>query len=597
MGNWTSSSVTGPTLPDRPLSAYPLEQALIHEQGWYRVHSDYPTLYNVHNVDRFGPFEYPVNGASFPMCHRWDRGGGPETHRTGWGLGWKRWRAKLPATLLHDYRETYLRLTLKWDPENAVEIIPDDLYLYPDPEIEEVDTVTFTIPAGQTESPWEYATPISIGNDLISEEYLPIEFREHEPESGFDNFPRHPENPKKPERAWLMVPGDGDRPAKTDLHGAGSRRLTLEVNEGSQSLTPQETGASDPLEVAITASEPVDESNIEVETVRMLDLSAYRKRTLNVAVWAVTMTNDDHETNIQVGKGQPSTLCVQATGNILFSTAQGDDIPNWAAKTITTGPDGICQTQADSHDTQMIAPGQGQPYATVIEPGPNGFLNTMNEGDDTISGQMLTAGADGIRQTATPRPRVEPQNVPTEEALQSYLNKVYGDQMNVVFDVTLTAIEAAYDRVPGENDEIAVLPPPTGPVYPLGMGINNGFDFFYTGEPSGEELAILQAAFDPTKQINVYLFGTRINEFDPTTGTLDPTPLHGKVRRLGDFQDGCKLCYVSATGIDENKIMWTVAHEIGHTGGLWHPRHVLPENTLSPPASHWLHSTLIEDGR
>jgi hypothetical protein len=107
------------------------------------------------------------------------------------------------------------------------------------------------------------------------------------------------------------------------------------------------------------------------------------------------------------------------------------------------------------------------------------------------------------------------------------------------------------------------------------MGVNNAFDFFYTDEPSGEEAAVFLTALNLAKNINVYLFGTPINEFDPATGKLDAVPIHGKTRTIGDNDGaaGYKLCYVSAKGIDMDKVMWVVAHEIGHAGGLHHPRH------------------------
>ncbi|MCF7785888.1 MAG: thrombospondin type 3 repeat-containing protein [Prosthecobacter sp.] len=82
-------------------------------------------------------------------------------------------------------------------------------------------------------------------------ELLPVEFKEHDSESGFDNFNRHVLNPDQSKRPWLMVPGDGDRPAKTDLCGAGSTIFKLEVKNGTQTMTPQQTGASDPLVVTI----------------------------------------------------------------------------------------------------------------------------------------------------------------------------------------------------------------------------------------------------------------------------------------------------------------------------------------------------------
>lgn len=67
---------------------------------------------------------------------------------------------------------------------------------------------------------------------------------------------------------------------------------------------------------------------------------------------------------------------------------------------INSGWNGICQTDAEGDDLQLIPVGQGLPYVEIIYPGPNSVLDTtVPDGDDEIVGDIVNAGANGIAET------------------------------------------------------------------------------------------------------------------------------------------------------------------------------------------------------
>jgi hypothetical protein len=437
---------------------------------------------------------------------------------------------------------------------------------------------------------------------------LPVEFKEHDSESGFDNFKRATkqaignEQAATLERPWLMVPGGGDRAAKAYLSGAGTSVLQLAVRNGAQSITPQRTGTADPLEVTIQGAGQGEQANVEVENARSLDLVAYDKKTLEIAVWAVTLVNDDQDTNIKPGKGKPNSVCVRARGNILFTNKAGDDVANPLNGYITTGPDGICQTTADSHDDQIIQPTKGEADAVITEPGANALRNTKPLGDDAITGQTLTTGPDGIRQTPEIKPRIAPVNVPSKAQLKNYLDTIYGKQMNVYFTVAEGAVDVSYDVAPGVDD---VVTPPVGNPHPHPtMGINGMFDFFYNDAVSSEEKLIGNLAFNSNAKINVYYFGTPINECDRKSDETNSN-IYGKAREI----ETNEICYISTSGsygsgetivsLSPEEVMWTTAHEIGHTGNLKHPRIIFyrSDGTVDDRGAYGVALATLEDDR
>ncbi len=97
-----------------------------------------------------------------------------------------------------------------------------------------------------------------------------------------------------------------------------------------------------------------------------------------------------------VGQGFPDTDCITA-GTNLATTPAGDDAV--VADTVTTGPNGVCNTTKGGNDTQTLPVGRGHPDQTAITAGPNGTLDTTAAGDDGALGTIIHTGADGICQT------------------------------------------------------------------------------------------------------------------------------------------------------------------------------------------------------
>ena len=89
-------------------------------------------------------------------------------------------------------------------------------------------------------------------------------------------------------------------------------------------------------------------------------------------------------------------------------------------------------------DVQRIALGApGVANAVCVSSGPNGFRDTVPNGDDVIDGNSITVGANGVCDTIANNQNLVPVNVPSAASLQSFLNgKTWGNQANVYFTIT-----------------------------------------------------------------------------------------------------------------------------------------------------------------
>jgi len=99
---------------------------------------------------------------------------------------------------------------------------------------------------------------------------------------------------------------------------------------------------------------------------------------------------------ISFGKGKPDTTAITAGSNgILDTTPSGDDRIN--SNTIITGANGICNTIALGDDVQIISINRGEPNSIIILPGPNDFIDTDPNNDDSIisGGLKFSIGANG----------------------------------------------------------------------------------------------------------------------------------------------------------------------------------------------------------
>jgi len=125
----------------------------------------------------------------------------------------------------------------------------------------------------------------------------------------------------------------------------------------------------------------------------------------------------------------------------------GDDV--LYASYIDTGPDGVCQSLANNldplgDDGNPIPVNQGRPYQVCVSPGADGYRDTVNGGDDTITGQSITTGPDGISNTAADDTDDPAPSTPPAASLESGLNDIWG-QACVEFQVYQCGDQINYD--------------------------------------------------------------------------------------------------------------------------------------------------------
>jgi hypothetical protein len=84
------------------------------------------------------------------------------------------------------------------------------------------------------------------------------------------------------------------------------------------------------------------------------------------------------------------------SSNTVLTLATPVDPVNWAHGTIDTGPDGIADTSRCSDDVRVIYPGSGEPNIVCVTPGGDTTLDSTPGGDDTVSGETILDGDDGI---------------------------------------------------------------------------------------------------------------------------------------------------------------------------------------------------------
>jgi len=88
-----------------------------------------------------------------------------------------------------------------------------------------------------------------------------------------------------------------------------------------------------------------------------------------------TAAGDDVQV-IPVDQGAPNVVCIVAgSDGVLDTTVVGGD-DQIVGDTVTTGANGICETDGHNDDDQGIDQGDGQEYAVCITAGPNGVLDT-----------------------------------------------------------------------------------------------------------------------------------------------------------------------------------------------------------------------------
>jgi hypothetical protein len=254
-------------------------------------------------------------------------------------------------------------------------------------------------------------TTQSTSKDIL---LVPSHYQQSSPNSGFD-WVSQPN--------WLMVPVTGTNQAIAQTAAASATfpvGFSIQASSSNSQLTvsPTSTTSSNQT-ITVTSSGTNSEETYQVQVgvgiasssgtnSSGLGLDVKPMTTKTVAIHAVTQ----HYTQAMPppspsGGWAPNQVCVTATGGILWSTPGGDDVQS--GLTITTGSDGLCETTADPHDTQVIPVGWGIPKDIV------------------------------------------PQDTPSASDLQTYLNQVFGKQANLFFTVTRNDFSANYDILPKIN--------------------------------------------------------------------------------------------------------------------------------------------------
>jgi hypothetical protein len=213
-----------------------------------------------------------------------------------------------------------------------------------------------------------------------------------------------------------MVPVDSNNQANVLLPTSATTpptfNLSVQTNDSSQTtntVLPTSTSLS-PQTMTVTSGGDIgDKSSVQIGLGSVqpsqadksgLGIDVKPLKNVTVAIHAVTQHYAAAKP-LNPGQGTPNQTCVASTNGVLWSTAAGDDQYNGV--TINTGPDGVCQTQADPHDAQVIPVGWGIPKD------------------------------------------IAPTNVPAAADLQTYLNQVFGTQANVYLTVTRSDFSVNYD--------------------------------------------------------------------------------------------------------------------------------------------------------
>lgn len=419
-----------------------------------------------------------------------------------------------------------------------------------------------------------------------------VRFEEVEPESGFDDEVRYLEA-QRLQIPWLVVANSTEAAtppnAQVKLHlspvGGGELPLSISVPAGySATVTPEKvTGKNEPFTLSIQGNAvfPEDrnscEGTLRIAGQDVLKLVFYKRREVNLAIHKITLTNDDEELPylkvsgeplepIKKGEGKPNTVCVRKVAST-FDTivVGGDDVGDFGV--VRTGKNGICETERAGDDEQVIKVGKGEKNAVIINPGPNGVANTGVDPGDDVSGQNITTGEDGIRDTATPKPRQTPVNVPTKEELKNYLDRTFGPQTNVWFNIIeWNEKDVAFDTIC---------------TFPGGQSLKPNHIFDYNGATpakTSEEDLIENASFNSSNNtFNLYYIGSQIS----STGGKDcPAGFARSHLRRPYIAAFDRNLHVSKPQTQTFMLLGASAHELAHNDlfstntsgrGLHHP--------------------------
>ncbi len=171
-----SSNVTHFERPATPLQPSHSDWFLSNGDGWtpILVNGGNPIvpLNNWNGPAARSPWEYPVNEAAIPTFLRWETDPSP-SEDFGWGAVWKRFRLSVEDELPVDFRESFVAVTYRWDPDGAVEVSPQ-IWEFPPPIPHEIHQMEVSLESGETEGGWHYLMPYSEDEALLSTSLIPI---------------------------------------------------------------------------------------------------------------------------------------------------------------------------------------------------------------------------------------------------------------------------------------------------------------------------------------------------------------------------------------------------------------------------------------
>ena len=264
---------------------------------------------------------------------------------------------------------------------------------------------------------------------------IEVEFVEDTTQSyGFDDY-TNPNVPRKSVKTGnstdtakaIIIPDWGI--SSVYFKSTAPANVTVSPNQASSSLqTITFTG--------IAKGESDIQANIGSEDGHykaMMKVAAYNTVTKDVAIIPVNEENDDVQV-IYPGLGKANSTAITAGSNgTLETTKSGDD--QVVGATITTGSDGVCNTTKAGDDVQVIEPDQGQPYQLCVSSGANAKGDTNKSEYDSYDGEDITTGADGICNTEANNTDILSTAL-NETALQTFLNNTVYNQAVVSWTVT-----------------------------------------------------------------------------------------------------------------------------------------------------------------
>jgi hypothetical protein len=307
-----------------------------------------------------------------------------------------------------------------WSPDNGT--ISDKKA--PQPEVNPVVTTKYSLRVVGSDF------SITDDDDMIVNIIEPkIEFSENQNQKyGFDNYGMNNEVP------WKSVKtGDNDSVNAKVLPAKDFKHIFFKSSDISNfSLAPKKA-LSEVQPISVTGvikgsaellANGDEENGINIAK---LNVRALNELSKTVAFIQIIEENDDEQI-IDVGNGKPDQVAITAGANgILDSTPAVGDTK--LGTVITTGPDGICQTTKKGDDIQKINENEGFPNVKCISGGANTFRDTKDVyGDDEIIGEDIFTGPDGMCNTDANFTDL-PSNEFNTTAIEHYMNLVYGQSM------------------------------------------------------------------------------------------------------------------------------------------------------------------------